>query len=157
MFYVAAGGYGLSVIVHLASWLGFDPLAGHPARISFLGAFSMASALFMLLSVFVALGRSVDQGLDLWRVYGPFTRYRGWVTQTPRWLSWIAMGSFVYVILNFLLALFLMVEKGIEPNILRIFSGGCLLFYGAAMANFNPFSPKMRRRDPARHKKRPAE
>ncbi len=155
-FYTAVGGYGLSVLAHLAGLLGVDILTWGSVGISLLGIFCMIGAVLALLGTLLSFGRSVDRGLDLGRIYFPFQKYPefDWAENIPRWLRWIAWGSFFYAVLNFIMAAFMMTIMDRDPNILQVFSGGALMFYGVAMANLNPFPPKMRKRDPARHKKR---
>jgi len=119
---VAALGFALSLLVHVAAWRGIAPPSG---------AWGLHVGIFVVgvPSVFVSRQLVGDsKRRDVWTVI-----LRG----APAWTPVAMQCLFVYAVANFGLFMFQSPPRGTTPDealVARGFSGHWLLFYGGAMA-----------------------
>lgn len=125
-FYIAVAGWGLSLIIHLLTFVGYDIFA----RISFSWMFL---SFFLVFAVWIAAAIYLIKSEE-YEALNPLHTLKSIYNRIPFWASVICCVCFVYVFITFLITRYFPSEGGIT----RIFSSFWMVFYGVAAAILFP-------------------
>jgi hypothetical protein len=168
LFLFAVTGWTLGLLVHVLSVIDIDVDAKAPyVWLLHLGIFVVWIPAIILLKK--NAGQKTFQGASVKKSFSPFGQFKALFTNTPNWLTVIAVTGFFYAFINFMS--FMSAQHGTpaiengqymlhnhgqfvrnltkaeynhyQANTLRGFSGHWIAFYGLAMAILYPFNSQI--------------